>query len=106
MATLSQHQTGALDAYEALQKSHPELFRGRVARPLVLDRDALAVRRPRCERGGIAANRESRGRQGTEVGPEIGVTANLPRLAEARSFKGECRPAVNVEHEDVGLAGQ
>jgi ADP-ribose pyrophosphatase len=39
---LSQHQAEALDAYQTLQKDHPELFKGRVIRPLVLDRDALA----------------------------------------------------------------
>jgi ADP-ribose pyrophosphatase len=43
MATLSQHQIAALDAYEALQRSRPELFKGRIARPLVLKRDALVA---------------------------------------------------------------
>ena len=43
MTTLSQHQVEALEAYERLQKSNPELFTGRVVRPLVLSHDALSA---------------------------------------------------------------
>lgn len=43
IVNLSQHQTEALEAYDALQKSSPELFRGRVVRPLILSREALAA---------------------------------------------------------------
>ena len=43
MSSLSQHQSEALDAYEVLQRAHPELFRGRVVRPIVLNRDVLAA---------------------------------------------------------------
>jgi ADP-ribose pyrophosphatase len=43
MRTLSQHQREALDAYKGLQTDHPELFKGRVVRPLVLAPDVLAA---------------------------------------------------------------
>jgi ADP-ribose pyrophosphatase len=43
MAELSEHQMQALDAYEALMIERPGLFAGRVARPIVRDRDLLAA---------------------------------------------------------------
>jgi len=43
MAKLTEHQREAIDAYEALMAERPALFAGRHARPIVRNREALAV---------------------------------------------------------------
>jgi ADP-ribose pyrophosphatase len=43
MTPLTEHQRQALDAYAALAASHPQLFAGRAARPIVRDPNALAM---------------------------------------------------------------
>jgi ADP-ribose pyrophosphatase len=43
MATLTQHQQHALDAYDALMMRQPSLFAGRHARPIVRDHEVLAA---------------------------------------------------------------
>lgn len=78
MSELTAHQLEALDAYEALMTKRPDLFAGRIERPIVKDRASLAA-------------------FATEHNVVLGVTVDTPfvlfivDLVESRSTDGSVR---------------